>query len=113
MASDRVLIINLSESPDYQKLLDGEPQTLGMRAGRVYLHPGKSCGQHSTGSHEEVLVFLAGQGELLVGEEGSVKVGEGRVAYISPNTPHDVKNTGTEPLTYVYCVAPVASRFRK
>lgn len=107
MASDRVLIISLNDDPDYQKLLDGEPQTLGMRAGRVYLRPGKSCGHHSTGSHEEMLVFLAGQGELLVGEEDSVKVGKGRVAYISPNTPHDVKNTGTEPLVYIYCVAPV------
>jgi hypothetical protein len=35
-SSERVLVVNLNDSPDYQKLLDGEPQTQGMRAGRVY-----------------------------------------------------------------------------
>jgi mannose-6-phosphate isomerase-like protein (cupin superfamily) len=112
-SSERVLIINLSDSPDYQKLLDGEPQTQGMRAGRVYLRPGKACGQHSTGSNEEVLVFLAGRGELLIGEKDSFPVGKGKISYIPPNTVHDVKNTGNEPLVYIYCVAPVGGEVRK
>ena len=108
-SSEKVLVVNLNDSPDYQKLLDGEPQTRGMRAGRVYLRPGKTCGQHSTGSNEEVLVFLSGQGVLLAGENDSFQVGKGKVSYIPPNTIHDVKNTGVEPLIYIYCVAPVGS----
>ena len=102
-----VLVIDLNEEPENQKLLSGEPQTCGMRSGRVYLAPGQACGQHSTKDREELLVFLAGQGELIIEEKGSFQVGLGKVAYIPKQTNHDVNNTGNEPLVYVYCVAPV------
>lgn len=109
MASpQKVLVIDLKRNDENQKLLDGKPQTCGMRSGRVYLPPGQACGQHSTGNKEEVLVFLAGHGELLISENDSFQVGKGKVSYIPPNTGHDVKNIGTEPLVYIYCVAPVA-----
>ena len=107
-SSEKVLIIELNDKAEYQKLLDGRPQTCGMRSGRVYVNPGRTCGQHSTDQHEEVLVFLSGQGLLLIGQEDSFQVGEGKVCYIPPHTVHDVKNTGTEPLIYIYCVAPVS-----
>ncbi len=100
--------VGLNDKPEYQRLLEGKPQTLGMRSGRVHLEPGQACGQHSTKSHEELLVFLSGQGELLIGEADRFAVGRGKVAYIPPETLHDVRNAGSEPLTYVYCVAPVA-----
>ena len=108
-SSEEVLVIDLNEEPENQRLLSGEPQTLGMRSGRVYLAPGQACGQHSTKDREELLVFLAGQGELIIDEKGRFQVGLGQVAYIPRQTNHDVKNTGTEPLVYVYCVAPVSA----
>jgi mannose-6-phosphate isomerase-like protein (cupin superfamily) len=108
-SSERVLVIDLNDNPENQKLLDGQPQTCGMRAGRVYLKPGQSCGQHSTKDREELLVFLSGQGQLLIEQTESFRVGIGKVCYIPPNTLHDVKNEGTEPLIYIYCVAPVSS----
>jgi mannose-6-phosphate isomerase-like protein (cupin superfamily) len=107
-SSEEALIIDLDETPENQRLLAGEPQTCGMRSGKVYLTPGKSCGRHSTKDREELLVFLSGSGELLIGENDRYKVGLGKVAYIAPQTVHDVSNTGDEPLIYVYCVAPVA-----
>ena len=100
--------LELNQQPDYQRILEGKPQTHGMRSGRVYLEPGKACGQHSTKNHEELLVFLAGQGELLIGDHDRLAVGAGKVAYIPPETLHDVKNTGAGPLAYIYCVAPAA-----
>jgi mannose-6-phosphate isomerase-like protein (cupin superfamily) len=106
--SEKVMVIDLNDAPEYQRLLAGEPQTHGMRSGRVYLERGKACGLHSTKEHEELLVFLAGRGELLIGEDGdSFPVGRGKVCYIPPNTDHDVKNTGDEQLIYIYCVAPI------
>ncbi len=109
MASlEKVLVIDLNENPENQKLLDGRPQTCGMRSGRVYLPPGQACGQHSTKNREELLVFLSGEGELIIGEEDSYQVSRGKASYIPPHTDHDVKNTGSEPLVYVYCVAPIA-----
>ena len=107
-SQSRVIVIDLNDAHEYQRLLAGESQTCGMRSGRVFLGGGKSCGLHSTKEHEELLVFLSGKGELLIGEEGdSYQVGRGRVCYIPPNTDHDVKNTGVEPLIYVYCVTPI------
>ena len=108
-SSKKVLVTDLKENAENQKLLDGKPITCGMRSGKVYLPPGKACGQHSTKDHEELLVFLSGQGELMIGEGDCYQVGRGKASYIPPHTAHDVKNTGSEPLVYVYCVAPIVS----
>jgi mannose-6-phosphate isomerase-like protein (cupin superfamily) len=107
----KIIIIDLNNKAEYQRLLGGlekEPHTCGMSAGRVYLKPGESCGQHSTGEREELLVFLAGKGLLLIGEDekDNFAVGEGKVCYIPPKTPHNVKNNSDKPLIYVYCVTP-------
>ena len=108
MNSETISIIELSDNPEYQPLLKGIPQTCGMRSGRVYLKPGETCGQHSTENYEEMLVFLSGRGVALIGEEQiPYEVGAGKVCYIPPFTMHDNKNTGTEPLVYIYCVTPV------
>ncbi len=108
-SSEKVLIRDLNEAPEYQKLLAGQPETCGMRSGRVYLETGKDCGQHSTKDHEELLVFLAGKGELEIGDSGRFAVGAAKVAYIPPQTAHNVRNSGTEPLVYIYCVAPAGN----
>lgn len=107
-ASQTAFTTELNNQPEYQRILEGKPQTHGMRSGRVYLEPGKACGQHSTKNHEELLVFLTGQGELLIENKDRLAVGAGKVAYIPPETLHDVQNTGTAPLAYIYCVAPAA-----
>lgn len=108
MPSGKVLVMDLSDNSEYQPLLEGVPQTCGMRSGRVYLKPGETCGQHSTEDHEEMLIFLSGKGLALIGEEQIPhEVGAGKVCYIPPFTTHNNKNTGTEPLVYIYCVTPV------
>ncbi|GAH77637.1 unnamed protein product [marine sediment metagenome] len=103
----KVCIIDLKNDTEYQKLLSGKPQTCGMQSGRVCLQPGETCGQHSTNQNEEMLVFLSGQGLAIIGENDSFQVGKGKVSYIPPNTTHNIKNTGTEPLVYIYCVTPI------
>ena len=105
-SSEKAFVLDLNDEPDYQRLLAGEPQTHGMRSGRVYLEAGKSCGQHSSKDHEELLVFLAGGGKIHIGDSDQLVVGAGKVAYIPPRTLHDVENTGSAPLAYIYCVAP-------
>jgi mannose-6-phosphate isomerase-like protein (cupin superfamily) len=104
----QAFVIDLKNNGEYQPLLNGEPQTDGMRAGRVYLKSGQSCGQHSTNAHEEILVFLSGQGEAYIGQKESLyQIGKGKVLYIPPHTSHDIRNSGNEPLVYIYCVAPI------
>lgn len=106
MAEDKAFVIELNEEKGYQRLIPGAPTTHGMKSGRVYLEPGADCGLHSTEDKEEQLVFLSGRGTAIIGEEELV-VGKGCVCYIPPHTEHNIRNTNTEPLVYVFCVAPV------
>ena len=87
-------------------MLQGIPQTAGMRSGFVRLKPGESVGWHSTGKNEEALVILRGRGEALMeGQPGRAFVAP-MLVYIPPATRHNVSNTGAELLEYVYVVAP-------
>jgi len=113
MASQKALVIDLNEGSGYQRLLGGlekEPKTRGMRSGKVSLQPKEDCGRHSTDKCEELLVFLAGSGSVLIGEAETLAVGKGKICYIPPHTTHNIVNSGTEPLVYVYCVGPVAEQ---
>jgi len=88
-------------------LLQGAPQTAGMRSGLVRLKPNETVGWHTTGDHEECLIVLEGQGKALIeGQPGQPFVAPALV-YIPPSTRHNVENTGKEPMVYVYVVAPI------
>jgi mannose-6-phosphate isomerase-like protein (cupin superfamily) len=77
-----------------------------MRSGFVRLQPGATVGWHTTGKNEEALVILHGQGEALIDGQAKQPFVAQAFVYIPPATRHNVLNTGTEPLEYVYVVAP-------
>lgn len=106
--SEQAVVIRLRDDDGYQELLSGRPRTRGMRSGRVFLKEGQCCGRHSTGGHEEMLVFLGGKGKAYTGQDkqNQYDVGQGQVVYIPPYTVHDIENPHPEPLVYIYCVAP-------
>ncbi len=87
-------------------LLKGAPQTSGMRAGSVNLKPGESVGWHSTSGNEEALLILHGSGVANIEGRPDVPLIEKVLAYIPPATRHNVTNTGTQVLEYVWVVAP-------
>jgi quercetin dioxygenase-like cupin family protein len=89
-------------------LLTGKPQTGGMRGGSVTLKPGESVGWHSTAGNEESLVILRGTGVANIEGRGDMPLSEKHLAYIPPATRHNVTNTGTAILEYVWIVAPVS-----
>ena len=91
-------------------LLEGPPQTCGMRSGRVLLKQGEDCGEHTTGAHEECLVVLEGRGEARVQGRAPMKVEAGSAVYVPPHTTHCVYNVDCPVLRYVYVVAPVTAR---
>jgi len=101
-----VKIVELNKAREYQRLIDGTEQSHGLKAGRVFLEPGQACGQHSTHDREEILVILSGTGLLKTGETAEHRIGQGNIAYIPPQTQHDVQNDGSDPLIYVFCVVP-------
>ena len=88
-------------------LLTGPPETVTMRSGLVALEPGKSVGKHSTGKHEELLVVLEGQGRMTFADGSALPVEAGHAVYCPPATEHNVTNTGSGLLRYVYVVASV------
>jgi len=92
-------------------LLRGAPQTSGMRGGSVKLKPGESVGWHSTSANEEALVILHGSGVAKMEGHADVPLAEKTLAYIPPLTRHNVTNTGTQVLEYVWIVAPAKSAF--
>ena len=86
-------------------ILTGPPETVTMKSGYVVLEPGRSVGKHSTERHEEILIVLEGQGEMRF-RDGSRLEPKARTAlYCPPETEHDVWNTSTAMLRYVYVVA--------
>jgi glyoxylate utilization-related uncharacterized protein len=87
-------------------LLKGAPQTTGMRSGFVRLKPGATVGWHTTGKNEEALVILHGQGDALIDGQTKQSFTAPALVYIPPSSRHNVENTGTELLEYVYVVAP-------
>ena len=91
-------------------LLQGRPQTAGMRSGLVRLQPNQTVGWHTTGQHEEALVILHGQGAALIEGQKDRTFVAPAVTYIPPGTRHNVKNTGKDVLEYVYVVAPVTQK---
>ena len=101
-----VRVVELNDAREYQRLIDGTEQSYGLKAGRVFLEPGQACGQHSTHDKEELLVILSGTGLLKTGQDKAQRISQGNVAYIPPQTEHDVHNDGSAPLAYVFCVVP-------
>ena len=90
---------------DYLRVLGGPPETVTMKSGLVVLAPGKSVGKHTTGQHEELLIILSGKGEMTFGDGSKLPVEATHALYCPPETEHNVTNTGTGELRYVYVVA--------
>ena len=89
----------------YLLLLAGPPETASLRSGLVTLEPGASIGVHNTGTNEEMLVPLAGEGELRLTGQPPVRIMPGVITYAPAHSEHDVTNTGTTPLRYIFIVA--------
>lgn len=89
----------------YFLLLKGPPETKSFRSGLVTLAPGKSIGVHNSGVNEEMLVPLEGQGELRFPDHPPVPIKPGMVTYAPAHSEHDVINTGTSRLRYIFITA--------
>jgi mannose-6-phosphate isomerase-like protein (cupin superfamily) len=89
----------------YFLLLKGSPETRSFRSGLVTLAPGKSIGVHNSGVNEEMIVPLEGQGELRFSNHPPLLIKSGLITYAPAHTEHDVINTGSGPLRYIFITA--------
>jgi mannose-6-phosphate isomerase-like protein (cupin superfamily) len=97
----KLVILNL-DSSGYQRVFKGVPETVTFHSGLVTLKPGESVGHHNTHDYEEIIIIFSGEGQMIFdgGKKFYLKFGE--VAYCPPNTGHDVTNTSSLPLKYLY-----------
>jgi quercetin dioxygenase-like cupin family protein len=92
------------ENEPYFQILETE-NTVSMRSGLVNLTKEKSVGEHTTSGYEEMLIIINGKGEAQINSDKKFQLEKGQIAYIPPNTVHNVINTGDEILQYIYVVA--------
>jgi len=105
MPEPRTINLESDEETEHLRILSGPPETITMRSGMVVLQPASSVGMHSTENYEELIIILEGQATILVKARTPVVVESGNAFYCPPDTEHDVFNSGTEPLRYIYIVA--------
>lgn len=106
MTKPMTLSISLGSEEQNKRILAGPPQNYCLRSGLVNLLPGVSVGKHNTEDYEEMVIVLEGQGEMLW-TEGRLAINIRQAAYCPPYTEHDILNTGTTTLKYVYIVTKI------
>ena len=72
--------LTLRRGEGYQRVVKAGIDSRCLSSGYVELESGASVGVHSTGDHEELVVVLAGQGEM-TGPSGTLAIGEGVVDF--------------------------------
>jgi len=97
----KLITLNLDSSA-YQSIFKGAPETVSFHSGLVTLKPDEKVGHHNTDDYEEIIVIFSGEGTMII--EGGIKMDlkYGVIAYCPPHTEHDVINTGSLPLKYLY-----------
>jgi len=99
--------VKLQNNLERQHLLGRSPKTLGIRSGYVALKPGEEIGEHTTEDKEELLILLEGRAEVLSDKDSPILAEKNTVVYMPPHTKHNVKNTGSEILRYIYIVSNI------
>jgi mannose-6-phosphate isomerase-like protein (cupin superfamily) len=77
------------------------PASTKFVTGRFILEPGKTPHAPHTHAEEEVMIIESGHGEIFC-DGKTTKVGPGSVMYTTPNAPHGINNTGSEPIVFYY-----------
>lgn len=89
----------------YQEIFDGANDSLVFYSGVVTIIPDKSGDLHNTEIYEEMIVVLEGEGQVRITKQKDIDLEFGNIAYIPPHTEHQVFNTGTKNLKYIYIAA--------
>jgi len=103
LLSKSVRVISLpSNDTDYVPVLK-PPISCKIRSGFVSLRSMSAGEEHSTEAYEEMIIILSGQAVLHC-RDNDYTLAAGQIAYVPPFTIHQMKNTGTMTLKYLYIV---------
>jgi mannose-6-phosphate isomerase-like protein (cupin superfamily) len=67
--------------------------------------PGGEQQMHTHETEEQVYIIVRGTGLMKAGEEAR-EVSAGALAFVPPGTPHAIRNTGDDTLTFVSAASP-------
>ena len=95
-------IVKLKSGSKYQRLFSRDSGTRGIKSGHVTLKEGEEIGEHSTNDLEEALIILKGSGRLIINKKKGLDFEDNTVLYVPPDTIHNVKNTGSGVLEYIF-----------
>ena len=106
--------INLSEISIKEDKYDGKrtgmigiylsgdsPASRKFATGVFTIDPGKTPHPPHTHLEEEIMIVEKGTGEIFC-DGKTTKVGPGSVMFTTPNAPHGIVNTGSDPLTFYF-----------
>lgn len=79
------------------------PNSKILKAGRVVLHPGEEIGEHTTDKREEIIIVVKGKA-VLIKEGKEIVLNKGDTHYTEEGILHNVKNTSSDELEYIYVV---------
>ena len=90
------------DSSTYKCLFDGIKDSVAFYSGVVTVAPGESCGTHNTEIYEEMIILLKGVCQLKITGHEDVLLNYGKIAFIPPQTEHNMVNPGPEEAKYIY-----------
>jgi len=85
------------------------PEAAAISSACIRLEPGSRVGEHLTAGKEELLLVLEGEATVFLGGTAT-RIPAGHVAYVPPETRHDVANRGAAQLLYVYVTARLVAK---
>ncbi len=107
-AIEKVFCLQLKGRQRFLRLLGDSNKVKGLKAGLVTLKPQESIGEHKTENKEEVIVILKGNATVCYGKNKKIKAPQNSLVFIPPETLHNIKNSGSKILQYVYVTTQVA-----
>lgn len=96
-----------SHSAEYQELLSGKKDSVIFYSGFVTLTTKEAGELHSTDDYQEMLIPLAGHGQLRIIGKYNLDLKPGAVAFVPPYTKHQIYNNGSENFKYIYIACPL------
>ncbi|MDD5108249.1 MAG: cupin domain-containing protein [Candidatus Omnitrophica bacterium] len=105
MVKEKVFSVELKGNQKFTRLFGDSSKPKGLRSGFVTLKPKESVGLHNTGSSEEVIFIITGTAVIYYGTRKRISVKKNSFIYIPPKTPHNISNSGSKCLKYVYIAA--------
>lgn len=102
--------MQLKGAQRFLRLLGDSNKTKGLKSGLVTLKPKELIGEHKTENKEEVLIILKGSATVYFGKNKSLKAVKNSFVFIPAQTLHNVKNSGTKLLQYVYVTTQLKNK---